>query len=320
MELDKFPLLLEWYGKQERNYRSNELEVSLESICWNLAHSLNFSGNESFSIWYTTLKKWMDHSPDFKRDFQIVDSFMCQLGLDLLDQFMKWGEESFDLGFEDKYLLLMQSAANKTNLEAFNFIVAWLAFNMDDYSLCIQMSNPSKNAPFCILRGQAYLAIGEVLNAKDAFEEALDYSPNDPLAWFQLAKAEWAQDRFHDAWRALLVCYDITLGTAEIAMFMGMIALQVPTNKVWQKDAWDAMYKQLLTSTASFDYVVTMIQLAIRSGEINWMSSIVNKVSWGDFKSHLLNSKKFGSILQSLHVLGWHDISKSILDDLIEQN
>ena len=318
MGLENFPHLLLWYQSQQSKFDGFDSQCSIESTTWNLAHSLKFDLKKSFDLWYNTLQNFYEHSNEHHHTFVTLMNFCSQLGFDLSVQLVQWGEESFKINKEEEFLILMRLLSKKTDHQVLYFVVAWMAFNMDNYKLSIEQSYMVDSGPTCILRGQSYLELGDPEAAQQAFEEAIDHDHDDPLAWFQLAKTSWVQEKYLDAWSSLKQCEKITGGTPEIALFLGMLALTPSIKNSMLQEAWSSLSVHLEECKRSSEYVMTISKVAIEAKKIEWFNYIHSIVAWNEIKEQLVATKELGYLLSSLHLLGWHGLSELVLCSLAD--
>lgn len=317
-KLDDFPSLKDWYLKNHGvhpTFTEDPVEHTVSQFCL----ALTLSSRESSIIWQNALSILLDGSNNLLADFGEMERFLEYSGAPLTQIISNWGYESFEIGMEEEFFLLMQKAAAKTQLVSFYFLAAWSAFNQDDYDACLKLCDSVSTlyAPVLTLKGQALLESGNPSASVHVLEDAVSVDPQEALAWFQLAKSYWLLKKYQQAFDALQSCLKFTGRNPEISLFMSIVALEAPFSISWHEKAWEEMLPFIVHYRANEEFVERLVQLAINANRLDWMELATNEVDWESLKQAFVPNKKLGPILRSLGERQWFELATKILDQMI---
>jgi len=195
----------------------------------------------------------------------------------------------------------LKSAADKTNIASLRFLTAWHCINEGNLESCVQECEKIEQfyAPIFTIKGQAQLELGFVTAAIETLEYVCQQSPNEILAWFQLAKASHINRDQEKSWKALNHCHKLAPQSEEVALFMGMVAVE-SNNDFYQREALKVMEPHSKFSTNNSMYVLTLIELSALVSEYTILQNTIQTAQWTAILEDPAFYKKIGGILKLL--------------------
>ena len=250
-------------------------------------------------------------------DFLVAETIIQNCDADLLEILSEIGEEAVRAGAAEPFFHAMQASADGTGLVALRFLAAWTALNNGEREKCVEECE-KVDQPYAALHtihGQALIELVRPQEAVEALTLAVRLAPNEVLAWFQLAKAHHIQGDVESAWRALLECQRLAPQSAEVALFMALVALDENVADVAiAKRAWQELRAHLAAFRGSPDVVFHLVLLAIKRNASADAAHVIADANWerlrGDQKDL---TRHLPAVLRGFHALGWHAIARDLL-------
>lgn len=316
--MSHFPKLEEWYESASSSAAKDLKVVFLREM----AHSFSLSPAE------LGLRHWMRHLALFidsaQGDPQVFLDFEEQCYAFDID-FMKIACDVAEFAIRHErghdFLNLMQSVADKTDLQVFRFLAAWTALNTHQLQLCIDECEKIETPFACVytLQGQAYLERGDLAMAQDSLKLALALAPADMMTLFQLAKVYYLRDETQLAWATLCQCEQIQAHHPEVDSFKTVVALK-HTDEVEQRDWLRLMVPVMLQhlgqepANAAMLHLLFEVQLALSDEE--GMQQMLAIADWRQLKRDPDFMGGLADILRLLDQKGWRSVSAQMLTTL----
>lgn len=195
----------------------------LINACENIARQ---SGREQVETWIRASSLFCEVSSNPLADFISAEEVLNETGQSAVNTASSMAASSFEWDQEKQALASILRLTNLTGLAALRFTAAWLAFNMNDFEMCIAECEKIDDHGYHVhgLMGQAFLENGQPDHAINSFKIALAMNEKDAAIWFQMAKAAYVSGDLEEAWQALEACGNLNGPSAEIAVLQCAVA------------------------------------------------------------------------------------------------
>lgn len=166
------------------------------------------SGAARIETWVKASSLFCEVSGNPLGDFLHAEQILNENGQSAVDIISSIAASSFEWEKEKKTFATILRMTNLTGLAALRFTSAWLAFNMNQFEICIEECEKIDDHGYHVhgLMGQAYLESGQPHQAMESLRVALALNERDAALWFQLAKAAFVIGQYDEAWQALQSC------------------------------------------------------------------------------------------------------------------
>ena len=318
---DNYPKLLAWY-------RSHDLVVSehhsaADQLIFNLCETLAHNSAVGLRRFIDRMTLFLESADRPLSDFLKADEICQECNTEILEIFGLIGELAVRRDCGAEFFQVMQKSAQRTGLAVFRFLAAWTALNIGKIELCI-IECEKVDKPFAsifTIQGQALLELGRVEEAADVLEIAVKLAPAEPLGWFQLAKAEHVAGNLDRAFEALRHCRQIIPNSAEVNVYMGIIALDVVdcAHSKLIDEATQALKTMWPIFADNSLVTFTLLKLACRGREKALARNILETAKWQMINGDNEAVKLLPSVLRLLHEADWLDLAKIVLEKLLDQ-
>ena len=129
-----------------------------------------------------------DISP--KITWQNTQMSLSEYDISLDDVILKYVIYSIESHKPDTLSRALFSAANSTKIPSLIFQSAFTSFNLERPAECIQTLKllDAQACQTSVLMAQAHQDLKDFTSAQECLLQATEHTPNDGMAWFQLAK------------------------------------------------------------------------------------------------------------------------------------
>ena len=320
--LDDFPKLATWLRerRQTGDATGESLTIAatlVRAIAEALEHWNGDGDAYACRRFKSGLSQFTSSSKRPLEDFLGAEALADRLGLELLDMVASLSELALRVAASDGLYEALKSAADATGLAVLRFLAAWAAFNTGQAELavseCDKVDQPF--APIHTLQGQALLDLGRAQEAVESLEVAVGLAPSDTVAWFQLAKAHHVLGRFTAAFHALRTARRLAPQSDEVALYMGLIALdQAPTATAGlAAEALAALRPPLKRHTGNPIVAITLLRLAHAVGDKALAREVIRDVDWPVLMGRPETPGLLPPLLSALGDSAWYDLASEIL-------
>jgi tetratricopeptide (TPR) repeat protein len=208
----------------------------------------------------------------------------------------------------------MEESADATNLACLRFMSAWVCINEGEMQKCVDQCELIDEiyAPILTIKGQAQISLGHIEEAILTLVDACKHSPQEILAWFQLAKAYHITNRPEASWNALLKCENLAPQSAEVSLFMGIVALEMEqSDKVLHAYECLSSHQSYLIKNASLN--LTLIKLSLKIGDPAQIKEIIAIPDWDAIVDQPEFFREIPGILRDLEELDQMNIARDLL-------
>lgn len=313
--LGDLPALAGWFAAQTARPDAGSADQLLYGLC----EALQSPADTRVRTWTTTFRVFLNASMNPLQDFLKAEARMNTFEAPLLDLVGEIGETAVKLGDTDEFFLSMQQGADVTGLIVFRFLSAWTALNAGKPELCVDECE-KVTEPFSsihTLHGQALLEIGRPADAIDALDIATKLAPSEILAWFQKAKALHVVGRHHEAFSALGECNRLAPQSDEVALYMGMIAVEQTEAALWG-EAYQTL-RPRLTRLQDGSVTLTLMRLAAMIGDKGKASSVIKDSTWSGKLPTGDSMQSLATTLRLLGDRGWMDVAASLMTKVTQE-
>jgi len=316
--LQSFPKLEAWF--YEKFNSAPRLEDTEHFHLFHLAKALHVSSLHRCRLWTNTVEQITSCKPSFLQHILDTDSLAVTLDTSVTDLYALLAELAVRSHEGKLAFLSLAKLADQSQLAAFRFLSAWVAFNMNDLSLCIseceKVSEPF--APIHTLLGQALLETGKSELAIEALKAATQIAPSDPLPLVQLVKAYLTCGLQAESMSTIDKCRKLVGNNIEIECLASMT---IATGKYRPMEFCEKTLGNIASHLASdptdIDAFTIGIDLATELDLKDWARQYAEAVDLSKIKDPRQIGRRLSAIIKKSGEKNWYDISKIILDKAI---
>lgn len=318
--LSDFPSLHGWFEKA-REIPNKDRTIPYVLALKTCAVLSSDPSRITLKSWIATVTEGFTTSSDLRQDILSIVSHFHEHDADFAELLGDLTHLAVTLELGELLLPVLRVGAEKSKIAALRFLAAWTALNCNQPDICIDECEKVDEpfAPLHSLQGQAYLETGKAKEALEALDVATTLAPHDAVAWFQKAKALHVMDRSPEAFESLRACEHLAPQNDEIALMMGMVALDSEVKSAVKEYAW----KKLRTHLSSLDHIpqvpLTLIRLSLKLGDKHKALDVIS--TW-QTQGNLRSPDEFRDlteILRDLQSIGWMDVAQKLLEKLTLQ-
>ncbi len=314
-DLSLFPHVRDWWFTHQ-NRPPTMIETPEFHMSF-LARALKAPGFHRCKIWTNAVRQISELNGHFLEHILATDAFATSLHTSLTDIYGKLAEAALESGEGPKAFSALQLLADKTELAAFRFLAAFVAFNMNDFESCIAecelVSEPF--APIHTLLGQALLESGNPGDAIDALKVAASIAPNDPLPRVQLIKAYLVTGVQIEAMRQVDQCRKILGLHIEVECLAAMTILSGPVRQAdFNQRTLQALIRHMETYPDDLEGFAIAIDLATALDERDWARKFAGVLELGSDGNPQRLAVIVADVLKKTGERQWHDLSRLIID------
>jgi tetratricopeptide (TPR) repeat protein len=318
MHLGDYPLLEEWHLSHPTYVSMNQSNMSLTefNLIKGICKALSEETIKQYYTWFKTCKNFVEDLDTSDEFYQEVEQFFQNHNIDLQVYASEQGYNAFSLEDGRRFFSLSQKFADITHLVAYRFLAAWSALNLDERELCVEECEKVDQpyASIFTIQGQALLELGSLPDAIEALTVATKINPEETLAYFQLAKANFALGATNLAWKAAATCHKQNPEDGEIALLLVMIALEMKDDQA-KCDAWNNLYQCLPRFDSSAIMIKHLLALSFQQKNKDWAESVVGSTNWKKVFEDKEFIRDIGGILKGFGENNWFDLSQIILSE-----
>ena len=278
--LDDYPKLVKWYALRRETLPNGGDPVTafLHQVC----NALKEDDQRFVKRFADALATLVTH-PRGAALCNDVEQALAEKGAVFTELTSEAAELALAHGQGEQYFDLLRTLGDRTSLATFRFLAAWVALNLNCLEDCIEQCELVEQpiAQVQTLHGQALLESGEAEEAIQVLEAAVHNSPDEVLAWFQLAKAYHVLERYAQAIDTVRRLRRIAPQSAEVSLMMAIVVLSSGANEpTLVLETWRAVslfVKDLDGDATNLGY---LFDLALRSGEEANMVWLIENISW----------------------------------------
>ncbi len=285
------------------------------------------SGATRIETWVKASSLFCEVSGDPLGDFLHAEEILNENGQSAVDIISTIAASSFEWEQEKKTFATILRLTNLTGLTALRFTSAWLAFNMNQFEICIEECEKIDDHGYHVhgLMGQAYLESGQPHQAIDSLRIALALNDRDPALWFQMAKAAFVIGQYDEACHALQSCTLINGLGPEVVILHCAIACAIcesnPADGSQRRlEAVSAIRQIFMTDTNKSLLVVYAAKLALFAQS---EGDFIDEIGWfHDLDGKLQNeivTADISAVLKNLQKKGWYRGAAALLGVLTGQ-
>ncbi|MFK7872335.1 MAG: tetratricopeptide repeat protein [Oligoflexales bacterium] len=310
MWLSDYPILQEWLHDHRLNRQFSVSESLLMGV------GLSILEEDHFDV--EPLLKSLDfctrRSDDLYEDYERVEAALRQDDFDFDQYWSRCSHIVVVSEYAHSFYKSFSEFTQKMKKPSLQFLTAWMAFNLDKPSSCIEVCE-SIHPPFgavWTLCGQAQLESGDPDGAIESLTQATQLLPQDLLSWFQLAKACWASQDYELCSESLKVCRKLSPEHPEVLYFSCLVA---------QRGYPDLLEEIWLTSQSladptllnKVDYVIEFLQMTIVHAHKESASWLIHAAKWSDVFLQQQFLPDVAAVLKGMNDLGWDDLCSKVL-------
>jgi tetratricopeptide (TPR) repeat protein len=299
----------------------------LISACHSIARQ---SGRESIETWIKASSLFCEVSSNPLADFISAEEVLNEDGQSAVTIASTIASTSFEWEQERRALSSILRLTNLTGLAALRFTAAWLAFNINDFEMCITECEKIDDHGYHVhgLMGQAFLESGQPAQAINCFQVALAMNEKDAAIWFQLAKATYVAGDLDNAWQSLESCAALNGSSAEIVILQCAVACatcedKIPGAESRRENALQAIKQLYRRDPNKGLLLVYAARLAIFSGSEGTFIDEVGKFHEFSDDSTTLDasivSTDISEVLKMLQKKGWYKGAACLLSVLTNE-
>ncbi len=314
-ELSLFPHVKEWWFVHQN--RPPALAQTPEFHMSFLARALQAPVFHRCKIWTNAVKQMSELRGHVLEHILVTDTFATSLHTSLTDIYGKLAESALDNGEGSEAFSALKLIADKTELAAFRFLSAFVAFNMNDFDSCIAecelVTEPF--APIHTLLGQALLESGNPGDAIDALKVAASIAPNDPLPRVQLIKAYLVTGVQIEAMRHVDQCRKILGHHIEVECLAAMAIMSGPVRHAdFNQRTLSALMRHMEAYPDDLEGFAIAIDLATALDEREWARKFTVVLELGRDANPQRIAVIVADALKKTGERQWHDLSRLIID------
>ena len=244
MLLKNYSHLEKWFIGQEQLGKHVE---GCENFLWQSCHALSKREELIIPHWCRAFLSFLENAEDPLKEYLRVDQDFELYQVHFLELIADLSHLACQQQQLVEWQATMHNAADLTGIYALRFLSAWSYFNMAQPRDCIAECQQivESTAESLTLEGQAFLDLHDPESAIVALTKAVQIDEMQIMAWFQLAKASYAAQRYKNAYNALQHCQILEPGNDEIIVFQAMVAIQLYDDTLITAKALDALLKIL---------------------------------------------------------------------------
>jgi len=311
-----YPRLLRWMA--DNKVRRKHFTPA-ENLVWQLARSMTASDPARLiCAWNEAIDDLINDNKNAYEDFLAAEDLLILLGVNFMEVSVEIAEKSLTAGLSDAMLATCERAADATAMVSFRFLAAWLALNSNELERCIDLCEKVEQ-PFSAiytLHGQALIESLQPAAAIEVLEAATSLSPQEILAWFQLAKAYDINEQPEEAWRCLQSCLALAPQNLEIATFMAIVSLHEPSEQDKQMAAWNTLWPHRHLLREKTNFVVLMADLSFALNEAKLFQQLIEVIDWQALYGEANFMRALPKILRQMHQRKWLPQSVALLAEL----
>lgn len=309
------PKLNDWYLKQVP--APPRLSDSETFHLFSLAKALHTSQTSPNSAWTASVEEIIHAKSSLLQHILDTDALAVTLGTSVVDLYGILTEQALRNNHSKKAIETLAKLADQTGLAAFRFLVAWVAFNINDLERCIneceRVNEPY--APIHTLLGQALLESGKVQLAIEALRVATEIAPRDPLPLVQLIKAFIITTRQQECFAAINRCRKIVGNNLEIECLASMaIVVGHYRPQDFCLHTLGNIAAQLEEDPHDFQAFAIGMELAAELGLRDWAQRYAEAWDSSRISTPEQIAKELAKMLKRHQDRSWHDVSRIILD------
>jgi tetratricopeptide (TPR) repeat protein len=313
-----FPKLNKWYLSQA----SQPPLVSDGEVfhLFSLAKGLYTKKNDVRLSWTLALEQIIATRPSLLEHILETDALAVTLDTTLVDIYSALAEDAIQNNQGRDAFDMLVWMADKSGLAAFRFLVAWIAFNLNNLELCINECEKVEEpyAPIHTLLGQALLEAGRVASATEALKVAIALAPSDPLPIVQLIKAYLITGRQQECFAAINRCRKIVGNNLEIECLASMAILAGRHRpKEFCIETLRNIANYLSENPHDSQAFAIGMELAAELNLRDWAQHYAEAWNCDQSSRPQDMAKQLAKILKRNHELNWHEVSRVVLDKTI---
>lgn len=316
-KLAKYPGLANWYMNESSKHRSNE--VGPQQFVIRICESLCLAPKNSALSFADSMDRFFNSSKSPLNDYLHAEEIVNSCEETLLEIISRFGEDAVRDGTAGRFLNAVSNAADKTGIVGLRFLSAWICLNCGDLTRCIEECE-KVDEPFAsiyTILGQALLELKRIPQAIEALTIAVKLSPAELLAWFQLAKAQYATGKYRDAFASLCECEKHSPNNAEISLFQSIVANEVDDTGI-QLAAYRGLKPHLKKNAGDAEVVFNLLYLAVKLDDKIKVESCLNDIDFERLKSDHRFAKMVSPLLRGLYEKNWMALSALFLTGMTE--
>lgn len=319
--LARYPGLADWYSRAtSKKTKSRTENTGPDQFVLRLCESLCQSPTTAPLSFADCMDIYFNSSSDALADYLGAEAILNSCDETLLNIISGLGETAVRAGVAKRFLAAVINAADKTGIIGLRFLSAWICLNIGDLKRCIteceKVDEPI--ASIYTILGQALLELNQPDQAIEALQVAVKLSPNEVLAWFQLAKAHYVSGRSLEAFRSLAECERISPNNIEIALFQAIIANESHERQL-QTAAFRTLRPHLSRFSGDAEVVFNLLQLALKTDDKEKLERCLDDVNFDRLKADNRFPKLVSPFLRALYERNWMALSARFLTGVTTQ-
>lgn len=256
---------------------------------------------------------------DSSIDFSTIASFFLSFNIDIISHIATI-VESHLINNRSPLTPQILKLSSLTNIDPIWFLAAWVAFNEDhpktSFELLAKIEVEDKNT--LGMKGQILLEQGYIKQSITQFQKAIRTSPDDPMLWFQLAKAHYGNGDDSLALNSIDECLILQPDNQECAAFILLIISESEQVTPSSHKHWKLIEQNNLGNNPW--YVGKLLTAAVQNNNPQVFRNTIEQSQW----EHLMRDPKFiehlPNILRELSVdHSWKNEQKLFLEAITQE-
>lgn len=315
--LAKYPGLADWYAREHSTHKDREQGPS--QFVFKLCESLSLSTTNTPLSLADQMDVYFQSKSEALDNYLGAEAIINRCNESLLNIISNIGETAVRSGTSKRFIAAVSNAADKTGIIGLRFLSAWMCLNTGDLQRCVAECE-KVDEPFAsiyTILGQALLELHEPQQAIDALRVAVKLSPDEILAWFQLAKCYYALNDSENAFRSLLECERISPRNIEIALFQAFIANDSDNQSI-QLNAYRNLKPHLGSYAGDAEVVFNLLQLGIKLGDKALLEKCLAEINFERLRTDNRFAQLVSPFLRNLYDRNWMDLSAKFLTGITD--
>ena len=306
-----YPGIKSWYEFVQADH---SMTCSAEIFVISTCKLLEARPSDAAEEWANLFVEYLLVSSEPSQAFIEIQNLFNENQTDFLSFIGDMGEQTIASPSAAGFQKAMEESADATNLACLRFMSAWVCINEGEMQKCVDQCELIDEiyAPILTIKGQAQISLGHIEEAILTLVDACKHSPQEILAWFQLAKAYHITNRPEASWNALLKCENLAPQSAEVSLFMGIVALEMEqSDKVLHAYECLSSHQSYLIKNASLN--LTLIKLSLKIGDPAQIKEIIAIPDWDAIVDQPEFFREIPGILRDLEELDQMNIARDLL-------
>lgn len=211
---------------------------------------------------------------------------------------------------------LIEHVANTSEHPVYQFLNAWIKFNLGNLNACIHACKKAetKYGPILGLLGQVLMETDRFDEAVKALRDASALLPNDILTWYLLAKALLLSNEPNQAYDVLERCLFLNASSAESFSLMIEVTKHQKANIETKSKVLAKILKQTEEKQSEAQYFIEGLQLSFDLVDKKSAFNLIESANFIDLMRSSQFRENLGELLIRLQEPDWQKVQLAFID------